>query len=68
MGVSKNKVRQNGWFIMENTIKMDDLEVPIFFGSTYIFALNHVFSWVKYIPLKPLGKYRFKTWGPRSFK
>jgi len=41
MDVSKIGVPQNGWFPMENLLKMDDFGVPLFFGNTHMF-LNTV--------------------------
>ena len=39
MGVFQIGVPQNGWFIMENRIKMDDLGYP-YFGNTHILELS----------------------------
>ena len=43
MGVSKNRVPQNGWFIMETLLKWMIWGFPIFWKHPYIFMIFYVY-------------------------
>ncbi len=44
MGVPKIGVPQNGWFLVENPIKMDDLGVPLFLETPMCFGRGETAS------------------------
>ena len=58
MGVSKNKVPQNGWFIRANPIKMDDLGVSLFLETPILWG-----PWLFHPPFYP-GDYQRVSYPP----